>query len=94
MCPNFRTKAQIFVRHRLVYSCHSQDSLLCLLLGISAGDYLQVELRSGELVIIPCPRHNERGLLLAYAKEHSKEQVAIEEIHRMFSGLPFQWEKG
>ena len=40
-------------------------------------------------MIRPCPRHSERELLLAYAKEHSKEQVAIEEIHRMFSGLPF-----
>lgn len=56
---------------------------------ISEGDYLQVELRGGELVLRPVPRQNERELLLEYAKEHSKERVSIEEIQRMFSGLPF-----
>ncbi|MEW6107042.1 MAG: AbrB/MazE/SpoVT family DNA-binding domain-containing protein [Bacillota bacterium] len=58
-------------------------------LRISAGDYLQAELRGGELVLRPSPRQNERELLLAYAKKHSEERVNIEEIRRMFSGLPF-----
>lgn len=58
-------------------------------LRISAGDYLQAELRGGELVLRPSPRQNERELLLAYAKEHSRDRISIEEIRRMFSGLPF-----
>ena len=58
-------------------------------LKISAGDYLEAELLGGELVLRPSPRQNERELLLAYAKEHSKERISIEEIHQMFSELPF-----
>lgn len=58
-------------------------------LKISEGDYLQAELRGGELVLRPAPKQNERELLLEYAKEHSKGRVGTEEIQRMFSGLPF-----
>lgn len=57
-------------------------------LKIAEGDYLQVELKGGELVLRPAPKNTGQELLLAYARENSKDRVGLQEVRRLFAALP------